>query len=135
MTIQLATSTRNAQLAAWGTDTGASAKLLIYSGAMPANCAAAATGTLLATFTLAATWLGTPAAGAVALANLPLSATIAATASAGYFRVTKTDGTTCTSQGTITATGGGGDMTFDSIALVSGNTLNIASFSLTEGNP
>ena len=36
---------------------GASPKLLIFSGAMPVNCAAADTGTLLATLTLPSDWM------------------------------------------------------------------------------
>lgn len=49
MTIQLATSTRNAMLDAIETDAGTSAIIKIRTGAQPANCAAADAGTVLAT--------------------------------------------------------------------------------------
>lgn len=48
MTIQLATSTRDAMLDAIETDTGTSAILKIRTGAQPANCAAAYAKTLKA---------------------------------------------------------------------------------------
>lgn len=52
MTVQLATSTRNAMLDAIETDAGTSAILKIRTGAQPANCAAADAGTVLATLNL-----------------------------------------------------------------------------------
>lgn len=135
MTVQLSTTTRDAQLSAWNADTGSSAKILIYSGAMPGNCADSATGDLLVTFSLIASWLGTPSSGVVDLSNLPLSAVVLASGIAGYFRITHNDGVTCSMQGTITADGDGGDMTLDNTSLSSGNTINLLSFSVTEGNP
>ena len=78
MTIQLATTTRNARLDAIETEIGTSAKLAIYSGSMPANCAADTTGTLLVEYDLAATWAAAASAGAKALSSLPLSTTAAA---------------------------------------------------------
>lgn len=44
MAVQYSTAVRNALLDAIETATGASAKLRIYTGSAPANCAAAATG-------------------------------------------------------------------------------------------
>jgi len=134
MAIQLATSTRNARLEAIETDTGVSAKLMIYTGSMPANCAAATTGTLLAEFDLASDWAAAASGGAKALNSLPLSTTGAAAGTAGYFRLFKTDGTTCQMQGTITATGGGGDMTLDNTSIASGQAVNVTGFTITDGN-
>jgi hypothetical protein len=37
-------------------------------------------------------------------------------------------------QGTITATGGGGDMTLDNTSITSGQQVQITSWSLTDGN-
>jgi hypothetical protein len=134
MAIQLATSTRNARLDAIETDTGTSAKLMIYTGSMPANCTAATTGTLLAQFDLASDWAAAASAGAKALSSLPLATTGAAAGTAGYFRLFKTDGTTCQMQGTITATGGGGDMTLDNTSIASGQAVNVTGFTITDGN-
>ena len=134
MALQLAVSTRNARLDAIETDTGVSAKLEIYSGAMPSNCAAATTGTLLAEFDLASDWAAAASGGAKALNNLPLSTTGAAAGTAGYFRLFKSDGTTCQIQGTVTATGGGGDMILDNTSIASGQTVTVTAFTITDGN-
>jgi hypothetical protein len=37
-------------------------------------------------------------------------------------------------QGTVTATGGGDDMTIDHTSIASGQTVNVTSFTLTDGN-
>ena len=47
MPVQFSVRVRNARLDVIETTTGASPKLRIYSGAMPVNCAAAPTGTLI----------------------------------------------------------------------------------------
>jgi hypothetical protein len=142
MAMQFAVSTRDARLDAIETDIGQSAKLAIYSGAMPADCASDTTGTLLAEFDLAASgdWAAA-ASGAKSLANLPLSTTGAAAGTAGYFRLfasgqstTPGAGTPCHLQGTVTATGGGGDMILDNTSIASGQTVNITSFTITDGN-
>ena len=134
MAIQLATTTRNARLDAIETDAGTAAKLMIYTGSMPAGCAAATTGTLLAEFDLASDWAAAASGGSKALNNLPLSTTGAAAGTAGYFRLFKTDGTTCQIQGTITATGGSGDMTLDNTSIAAGQAVNVTGFTITDGN-
>lgn len=134
MAIQLATSTRNARLDAIETDAGTSAKLMIYTGSMPANCAAATSGTKLTENDLASDWAAAASGGSKTLSSLPLSTTGLAAGSAGYFRLFKADGTTCIMQGTITATGGGGDMTLDNTSIASTQTVNITGFTLTDGN-
>ena len=134
MAIQLAVSTRNARLDAIETDAGTSAKLEIWSGAMPANCATASSGTKLAQFNLASDWAASASSGSKALNGLPLSTTGAASGTAGYFRLLKTDDSTCILQGTVTATGGGGDMTLDNISIASGQTVNVTGFTITDGN-
>jgi hypothetical protein len=134
MAIQLATSTRNARLDAIETDTGTAAKLMIYTGSIPADCASATTGTLLAEFDLASDWAAAASGGSKALNDLPMSTTGAATGTAGYFRLFKSDGTTCQIQGTITATGGGGDMTLDNTSIASAQAVNVTGFTITDGN-
>jgi hypothetical protein len=134
MAIQFAVSTRNARLEAIETDAGTSAKLEIYSGTMPADCASATTGTLLAEFDLASDWAAAASSGAKSLNNLPLTTSGAAAGTAGYFRLFKSDGTTCQMQGTVSATGGGGDMTLDNTSIASGQTVNVNSFTITDGN-
>ena len=57
-----------------------------------------------------------------------------ATGTAAHFRLYASDGTTCHMQGTVTVTGGGGDMTLDNVSITSGQTITITSFTLTAGN-
>ena len=135
MTIQLSTSARNARLDAIETDTGTSAVIKIRTGAQPAACATADSGTVLATFSLASDWAAAASSGAKALSSLPVSDVSAdATGTAGHFRLYKSDGTTCQVQGSVTATGGGGDMTLDNTSIALLQIVNITAFTLTDGN-
>jgi len=134
MAIQLSVAVRNARLDAIETAIGVSAKLMIFTGAMPADCATATSGTKLTEDDLLSDWAAAASAGAKALSSLPITTTGLAAGSAGYFRLFASDGTTCHLQGTITATGGGGDMTLDNIVIASGQTVNITGFTLTDGN-
>jgi len=56
-----------------------------------------------------------------------------ATGTAAHFRIYASDGTTVHMQGTITATGGGGDMTLDNTSIASGQTVTITSFTISAG--
>lgn len=134
MTVQLSTAIRNARMDAIETTIGTSAKVMIYTGSMPANCAAATTGTLLAQFNLASDWAGAASAGSKSFSATPLSATAGATGVAGYYRVFASDGTTCGMQGTVTASGGGGDITIDNTSISITQTVNITSWVMTDGN-
>ena len=134
MTIQLSAAVRNAMLDAIETAIGTSAVLQVFSGSMPANTGVADSGTLLVEFDLASDWAAAASAGSKALNNLTLSATAVAGAptNAGYFRIKDSTKTTVHMQGTITATGGGGDATMDNISIASGQTIQIPSWSWTE---
>jgi hypothetical protein len=135
MALQFSVAVRNARLDAVETTIGTSAVLKIRSGAMPVNCAAADAGTVLATITLAADWMAAASAGAKAMSGLPVSDSSADnTGTAAHFRLYASDGTTCHMQGTITATGGGGDMTLDNVSLAATQQFTLTSFSLTEAN-
>ena len=57
-----------------------------------------------------------------------------ATGTAAHFRLYDSAGTTCHLQGTVTATGGGGDMTVDSVSFTAGQQFTVTSFTLTDGN-
>lgn len=131
MTVQNSAAVRNAQGDAWESTIGTSAKLRIYSGAQPANCAAARTGTLLVEYSLASDWCAAASSGAKTLNSLPLSTTAAAAGTAGHYAIMDSAGTTCHEQGSVTATGGGGDMTIDNTAIASGQTVNVTGFTKT----
>lgn len=132
MAAQFSTTVRNNWLDSIETTVGTSPKLRIYSGSAPANCAASATGTLLAEITCPSDWMAAASSGSKVLAG---SWTVAATnaGTAGYYRLYDNAGTTCHEQGTITATGGGGDMTLDNTSIAAGQTVTITSKTLTAG--
>jgi hypothetical protein len=134
MTIQLSTTVRNARLDAIETAIGASAMLRIRTGAPPANCGAADSGTVVATINLPADWMSAAASGSKAMLGSWADSSADAAGTAGHFRIYDTAGTTCHLQGTITATGGGGDMTLDNTVFAAGQAFSITSFTLNEPN-
>jgi hypothetical protein len=54
-----------------------------------------------------------------------------AAGTAAHFSIDQ--GATCHIQGTVTATGGGGDMTIDNTSIAAGQQVTITSFNLTAG--
>lgn len=134
MSIQLSVAVRNARLDAIETTIGTSAILEIRSGAPPATCATADSGTLLASMSLPSDWLAAASSGAKAKSGTWQDLSADAAGTAGHFRVKDSGGTACGIQGTVTATGGGGDLTLDNAVLASGQAVSISSFTLTDGN-
>lgn len=131
MTVQLSTSVRNAMLDAIETAIGTSAIVKLRTGSPPASCAAADSGTVLATMNLASDWMSAASSGSKSFSGTPIQDTSAdATGTLGHYRVYASDGTTCHMQGTITATGGGGDMTVDNTSVTSGQIVQITSWSI-----
>ena len=134
MSLQYSVAVRNAKLDAVETAIGASAILKIRTGAAPANCAAADSGTVLATLNLPADYMAAAASGAKAKSGTWDDTSADASGTAAHFRLYASDGTTCHVQGTVTATGGGGDMTVDNVVFAAGQAVTITSFTLTAGN-
>jgi len=134
MALQYSVTVRNAQLDAVETTVGTAPLLRIYSGSAPANCAAAASGTLLAEATLPSDWMAAASSGSKALSGTWQDASANAAGTAGHWRLYDSGGTTCHAQGTVTATGGGGDMTLDNTSIASAQSVTITSFTITAGN-
>lgn len=134
MAVQLSAAVRNAKLDAIETAIGVSAVLKIRTGAAPANCAAADSGSVLATLTLPSDWMAAASGGTKALSGTWQDASADATGTAAHFRLYASDGTTCHMQGTVTATGGGGDLTLDNTSIAAAQSVTITGFTLTEGN-
>jgi hypothetical protein len=133
MTIQQGTTLRNAMLDAIETTVGTAPKLLIFSGAVPVNCAAADPAGLLATLTLPSDWAAAANAGSKALAGT-WSGTSSAAGTAASYRLYDSGLTTCHEQGTVTATGGGGDLTLDNAVITNDQTINITTWTRNAGN-
>jgi hypothetical protein len=134
MTMQYSVAVRNARLDAVESTIGVSAVLKIRTGAPPATCATADSGSVLATVTLPSDWLAAASAGAKAKSGTWEDTSADATGTAAHFRIYDSTGTTCGIQGTITATGGGGDMTVDNVSFAAAQDFIVSSFSLTAGN-
>lgn len=136
MALQYSETVRNAQLDAVETTVGTSAVLKIYdlTGGAPANVAAAITGTVLATLSLPSDWMANAASGSKAKLGTWSDSSADATGTADFFRLFASDGTTAHMQGTVTATGGGGDLTLDNASIAAGQSVTITSFTLSAGN-
>jgi hypothetical protein len=133
MALQLSVAVRNARLDAIETTISTTAKLALYSGSVTANCAASNPTGLLATLTLPSDWMASASSGTKTLLGT-WTGTASGTGNAASWRMFASDGTTCGMQGTTTATGGGGDLTLDNVSIASGQTINITSWTLTDGN-
>lgn len=133
MAVQLSVAARNARLDAIETTVGTTPKLQIRTGTAPADCAAADAGTLLAEMDLPSDWLGNAASGSKNIAG-SWSVAAAATGVAGHFRVKNAAGSVCHLQGSVSAPGGGGDMEIDNTSIASGQTVSVATFTLTDAN-
>lgn len=117
MAVQYSTDVLNAQLDATEATIGTSPTLEIRSGAKPANCAAADTGTVLATMTLPSDWMAAASSGSKSLLGTWQDLLADAAGMAGHYRIK--NGGACKMQGSVTIVGGGGDITLinDNIAL------------------
>lgn len=131
MAIHLAAATRTAMAdAAVGLiDAGAAAGTLkIYSGSQAASVADPA-GTLLATFTLEDPAFGAASNG-VATLSVPDTVQGSNTGTAGCFIVEDSNGNNIF-DGSVTATGGGGDLELNTTSITSGVDVSITSGTFT----
>lgn len=132
MATRLPTAARNAACDAIvdRIDAGAAAGTLeLRTGPQPSSANNAATGTLLATFTLPDPCFGNAAAG-TATANAITSVLAAATGTAGWFRVKDSDGNSVV-DGSVTATGGGGDLELNAVAVTATVAVTITAWTVT----
>ena len=133
MTIQLSEAVRNARLDAIESNIGTDPVLKIRTGAQPADCATADSGSVLATLNLPTDWLAAAESGAKAKSGTWQDTSADGTGTAAHFRIYNSGGT-CVMQGSITATGGGGDMTLDNTSIAAAQQVTITGFTLTDGN-
>ncbi len=136
MALQYSVAVRNAQLDAVESTIGATAILKIYdlTAGAPADCAAAITGTVLATITLPSDWMAAASSGSKAKSGTWQDTSADASGTADFWRLFANDGTTCGAQGTVTATGGGGDLTLDNTSIAAAQSVTVSTFTLSAGN-
>lgn len=131
MALQYSVAANNAQLDAVETTTGASAKLRLYTGSVPANCATAASGTLLIEIPLPSDWMNA-ASGTTKTKLGTWTGTASAAGVAGYFRVVDNAGTTTHIQGTCGI--GTGDLQLTNTNIAASQTVTIDTFTLNAAN-
>lgn len=134
MALKLSTAVRNARLDAIESTTGTSAIMKIWGGSVPSNAAAADSGSPLATINLPSDWMAAASGGSKAMSGTWEDTSADNTGTATYFRIYDNAGTTCHVQGSVTATGGGGDVTVDNTSLATGQDFKITGFTITDGN-
>lgn len=127
MAFQYGTTLRNNQVSQLQTTIGAAGTLKIFSGAEPANCAAADPAGLLVTINLPATFL-TSSGGVTTLAGT-WQASASATGTAASFRMYDSS-VVCHIQGNTTT-----DLILNNTSIASGQTVQVTSFTVTAGNP
>ena len=134
MTVQLSETVRNARLDALETAIGTSPVLRIREGSAPSSIADADAGDVLATLTLPSDWMAAASSGSKAKSGTWQDSSADDTGTAAHFRIYASDGTTQHFQGTVTITGGGGDMTVDNTSFAAGQNFTVTSFTLTDNN-
>lgn len=134
MAVQLSVAVRNARLDAIETTIGATAILRLRTGAQPATTATADSGTVVATLTLPADWMAAAASGSKAKSGTWQDTSADAAGTVGHFRIYDSAGTVVGMQGSVTATGGGGDMTLDNNVVALAQIVTITGFTISDGN-
>lgn len=139
MALRISTGLRNLILesgAATAFDTDG--RINLYTGSQPANADADVAGTLLGTLSLAADAFGAAASGTLTAASITSDSNADNSGTAGWFRlydasegVSGSSATKKRLDGSITASGGGGDLILDDTAVTAGDTLAISSLTLT----
>lgn len=134
MAIRLATATVNAKCdaAVDRIDGGpAAGTIKIYTGTQPATANDSASGTLLATFTLADPAFSAASAGVATLLGTPRTTTGVAAGTAGWFRAADSTGATVF-DGSITTSGGGGQLILNTTTVSVGVQVEITGGSYTQ---
>ena len=129
MTLLVSQAAAHAMLDAIETDLGASPVLYLRSGAPPSTLAAADTGTLISTIAMAADAFSNAAAWEKSIPATLSDTSADAAGTLGHWRI-KTSGAVTKLSGTITATGGGGDMEVDNTSVTLGQQIDVTSFKI-----
>lgn len=135
MTIQRSVAVRNAQADAMEAIVGTSPRLELRSGAQPATCATADSGTLLATLVLPSDWVGAGSSGATTIAGGPWTGTCSTGGTVGHYRLKDSTVTTCHEQGSVTTVAvGTGDLLMDNNVMTATQSISIPTWTTTQGN-
>lgn len=131
MTLRYAADLRNAKLDAIATFVGNGALVRIYDGTQPAT--GGTPTNLLAELTCGTPFAAAAAGGVLTVGAITQDSSANATGTATWFRVVKADGTTHCIDGTAGTSGA--DLNLTTTSIVSGQPVQITSFTIGDGNP
>lgn len=117
-------------------DAGTGAGLLrIYDGTQPTDAdTAVGTQTLLAELTFSGTSAPAASGGVLTFSSITSDTSANASGTASWFRVVDSSGSAVFDGDISTVAAGTGDLQLDSTSITSGQTVNVTSLTITEGN-
>lgn len=119
----------NAMLNALETLIGTSALFQIWSGAIPADETATPAGTKLVEISCPSDYLAAASSGVITKSGTWSVAAIA-TGTGAFWRLCTSAGVSKL-QGSLTATGGGGDATIDNLSIAAAQVITVVTFQIT----
>ena len=129
--LKYSNGTRDAQQQGLIVYAGTGSLIKIYNGTQPANAnTAITTQTLLVTLPISGSF-GTDSNGTITIGSVT-SGTAVATATATFFRIFKSDGTTVVMDGSVGTSGT--DMILDNTSIATGQTVTITSGTIIRAN-
>lgn len=132
MTISYSNTLRTSRMDAITTALGNGALLRLYDGTKPSPGGTATTK--LAELTGGSPFAPGASAGVLTASPITQDSSADATGTATWFRLV-TSGGTYVMDGTVTATGGGGDLQLSTTSIVATQPVAVSGFVITEGNP
>lgn len=134
MTIQFSTGLRNARADVIEALIGPSPILRLWSGSQPANLASTDTGVNLVSYVLSTDWLTDASSGTVTFNDAPIAGTASSSGDASYYRMYGPLGSTPYFQGSVGLSSDSPNLIIDVVQVINGQSINIISWSMTEGN-
>ena len=131
MTHRYSVAIQNGRLDAVEGTVGTSPILRMLTGAAPANCAAASSGSTIVQMTLPADWMAGASASSKAKVGT-WSGTAIASGTVGYYRIFDSAGTTAHVQGDVGV--GSGELQLDNNIINTSQVVTISTYTLTAGN-
>ena len=132
MTVQQSDAVRDARADALEVAVGASPYVDLRVGAQPSDCAQADSGAELVHMALPSDWMAA-SIGGTKVKSGTWSGTGIADGSVGHYRLKNNADDTCHEQGSVTGTGGGGDLELDNPSITIGQTVTINTWTYVEG--
>jgi hypothetical protein len=134
MALKFPAAVRNARANVVTSTAGNGALLRIYTGARAANAdTAIGAQVLLAELTCNTPFAPSASSGVLTANAITQDSSANATGTAVWFRLVDSSGATVVMDGSVTATGDGGDLQLTTTSIASGVPVSITSFIMTEG--